>query len=260
MGKTFEAIEQAKREKDSQKAMAPSQLKERGTDTHPEVPVTLIDTEKKQVLLSTSFEQYQQLKTSLLNRYPDLKHKVIMLVSSTENEGCTTTAVNLARALVASDDKIKVLLIDGNLRSSSLHQAFGLDNKNGLSDIIRGDSDTEQAIKKTDIENLFVVTGGKNAGNSASILDSSELKPLLDQLKERFDFVILDAPPVTLYSDSISLCSKVDGVISVVEAEKTRWEVAEGAKERLKAAGARILGGVLNKRKYHIPQSIYKQL
>jgi protein-tyrosine kinase len=259
MGKTFEAIEQAKREKDSQKAMAPSQLKERGTDTHPEVPVTLIDTKKKQVLLSTSFEQYQQLKTSLLNRYPDLKHKVIMLVSSTENEGCTTTAVNLARAL-ASDDKIKVLLIDGNLRSSSLHQAFGLDNKNGLSDIIRGDSDTEQAIKKTDIENLFVVTGGKNAGNSASILDSSELKPLLDQLKERFDFVILDAPPVTLYSDSISLCSKVDGVISVVEAEKTRWEVAEGAKERLKAAGARILGGVLNKRKYHIPQSIYKQL
>ncbi|MDL1958254.1 MAG: CpsD/CapB family tyrosine-protein kinase [Deltaproteobacteria bacterium] len=259
MGKTFEAIEQAKREKDSQKAMAPPQLKERDTDTHPEDPVTLIDTKKKQVLLPTSFEQYQQLKTSLLNRYPDLKHKVIMLVSSSENEGCTTTAVNLARAL-ASDDKIKVLLIDGNLRSSSLHQAFGLDNKNGLSDIIRGDSDTEQAIKKTDIENLFVVTGGKNDGNSASILDSSELKPLLDQLKERFDFVILDAPPVTLYSDSISLCSKVDGVISVVEAEKTRWEVAEGAKEKLKAAGARILGGVLNKRKYHIPQSVYKRL
>ena len=259
MGKTFEAIERAKREKDSQKATAPSQLKETEIDTRPEVPVTLIDTKKKQVLLPTSFEQYQQLKASLLNRYPDLRHKVIMIVSSTENEGCTTTAVNLAKAL-ASDDKIKVLLIDGNLRSSSLHQAFGLDNKNGLSDIVRGDSDTEQAIKKTDIENLFVVTGGKDAGNPASILDSQELKSLLDQLKERFDFVILDAPPVTLYSDSISLCSKVDGVISVVEAEKTKWEVAEEAKERLKAAGARILGGVLNKRKYHIPQAIYKRL
>jgi protein-tyrosine kinase len=259
MGKIFEAIEQAKREKDSQKAMAPPQLKESGMDTHPEVPVTLIDTKKKQVLLPTSFEQYQQLKTSLLNRYPDLKHKVIMLVSSAENEGCTTTAVNLARAL-ASDDKIKVLLIDGNLRSSSLHQAFGLDNKNGLSDIIRGDSDTEQAIKKTDIENLFVVTGGKNAGNSASILDSSELKPLLDRLKERFDFIILDAPPVILYSDSITLCSDVDGVVFVVEAEKTRCEIAREGKEKLKAAGARILGGVLNKRKYHIPQSVYKRL
>lgn len=259
MGKTFEAIERAKRDRDSQKAVAPPQLKERGADTHPEVSVTLIDTKKKQTFLPTSFEQYQQLKASLLNRYPDLKHKVIMLASSTENEGCTTTAVNLAKAL-ARDEKIKVLLIDGNLRSSSLHQAFGLDNKNGLSDIVSGKSDTEQAIKKTDIDNLFVVTSGKDAGHSASMFDSQALRPLLDQFKDHFDFVILDASPVTLYPDSISLCSKVDGVIFVVEAEKTRWEVAEGAKERLRAAGARILGGVLNKRKHYIPQAIYRRL
>lgn len=259
MGKTFEAIERAKKERDSQKATAPLQVKETEIDTSAEVPLTLIHTKKKQGLSTTSFEQYQQLKASLLNRYPDLRHKVIMMVSSTENEGCTTTAVNLAKAL-ARDEKIKVLSIDGNLRSSSLHQAFGLDNKNGLSDILCGDSDTEQAIKKTDMKNLFVVTSGKDVGHFTGILDSRELKSILDQLKERFDFIILDAPPVTLYSDSISLCSKVDGVIFVVEAEKTKWEVAEEAKERLKAAGARIMGGVLNKRKYHIPKAIYKRL
>lgn len=259
MGKTFEAIEQARRERDSQKAVALPQLKERGADTHPEVPVTLIAAEEKQVFLPTSFEQYERLKASLLNRYPDLKHKVIMLVSSTENEGCTTTAVNLAKAL-ARDEKIKVLLIDGNLRSSSLHQVFGLDNKNGLSNILRGENDTEQAIKKPDIDNLFVVTSGKDAGHPGSIFDSQALRLLLDQLKNRFDFVILDAPPVTLYPDSINLCSKVDGVIFVVEAEKTRWEAAQEAKERLRAAGAKILGGVLSKRKYYIPQAIYKRL
>lgn len=259
MGKTFEAIERAKRDKDSQEAMAPPQLKKRGTEVHPEVPLTLIDTKKKQVLPPTSFEQYQQLKASLLNRYPDLRHKVIMLVSSTENEGCTTTAVNLARAL-ASDDKIKVLLIDGNLRSSSLHQAFGLDNKNGLSDIIRGDSDTDQAIKETDKDNLFVITSGSISRYPTSTFKCQGLRPIFDQLKDRFDFIILDAPAVTLYSDSITLCSDVDGVVFVVESEKTRWEIAQEAKERLTAAGARILGGVLNKRKYHIPEYIYDRL
>ena len=259
MGKTFEAIERAKRDKDSQKAMAPSQLKERSTDAHPEVPVTLIAAKEKQIFLPTSFEQYEQLEASLLTRYPDLKHKVIMIASSTENEGCTTTAVNLAKAL-ASNDKVKVLLIDGNLRSSSLHQVFGLDNKNGLSNILHGHGDTEQAINKTDIDNLFVVTSGRDAANPASIFDSQALNALLDQFKNRFDFIILDAPPVTLYPDSISLCSKVDGVIFVVQAEETRWEVAEEAKERLRAAGARILGGVLNKRKYHIPQAVYRRL
>jgi len=259
MGKTFEAIERAKREKDSQKATAPPQLKETEIDTRAEVPLTLIDTKKEQILPPTSFEQYQQLKASLLNRYPDLKHKVIMLVSSTDNEGCTTTAVNLANAL-ASDNKIKVLLIDGNLRSPSVHQAFGLDNKDGFSNVIFGDSDTDQAIKETDKDNLFVITSGSISRYPTSTFKCQGLRPIFDQLKDRFDFIILDAPPVTLYSDSITLCSDVDGVVFVVESEKTRWEIAQEAKERLTAAGARILGGVLNKRKYHIPQAIYKRL
>lgn len=255
MGKTFEAIERAKRERDSQKVVVLPELKKRSAD----VDVTLAAPKEIPLFLPTSFEQYQQLKASLLNRYPDLRHKVIMLASSAENEGCTTTAVNLAKAL-ASDDKTKVLLIDGNLRSPSLHQVFGLNNKNGLSNILHGENNTEQAIKKTKIDNLFLITSGNGAAHPASIFDSQELKPILDQFKNRFDFVILDAPPVTLYPDSINLCSKVDGVIFVVEAEKTRWEVAQQAKGQLTAAGGRILGGVLNKRKYYIPQAIYKRL
>jgi protein-tyrosine kinase len=260
MGKTFEAIKRAKREKDSQEAiMAPPQLKERDTDAHPKVPLTLIDTKKKQVPLPTSFEQYQQLKTSLLNRYPDLKHKVIMLVSSSENEGCTTTAVNLARAL-AEDDGVRVLLVDSNLRNPSLHQVLGLDNKYGFSNVICYEIDTDQAIKETDKDNLFVITSGRATRHPTSTFGCQGPRLVFDQLKDRFDFIILDAPPVTLYSDSITLCSDVDGVVFVVEAEKTRWEIAQEAKKRLTAAGARILGGVLNKRKYHIPQYIYNRL
>jgi len=259
MGKTFEAIERAKREKDSQKAMDPFQLKEGGTDAHPEVPLTLIDTRKEQVLPHTSFEQYQQLKASLLNRYPDLRHKVIMLVSSIDNEGCTTTAVNLARAL-AEDDEVRVLLVDSNLRNPSLHQVFGLDNKYGFSNVVCFEIDTDQAIKETDKDNLFVITSGRTSRPPGSTFRCQGLRPVFDQLKDRFDFVILDTPAVTLYSDSITLCSDVDGVVFIVEAEKTRWEIAQEAKERLTAAGARILGGVLNKRKYHIPEYIYDRL
>jgi capsular exopolysaccharide synthesis family protein len=259
MGKTFEAIERAKREKDFQKAMAAPQLKERGTDAYPEVSLTLIDANKKQVLLPTSFEQYQQLKASLLNRYPDLKHKVIMLVSSIDNEGCTTTAVNLARAL-AEDDEVRVLLVDSNLRNPSLHQVFGLDNKYGFSNVICFEIDTDQVIKETDKDNLFVITSGRTSRPPSSTFRCQGLRLVFDQLKDRFDFIILDAPAVTLYSDSITLCSDVDGVVFVVGAEKTRWEIAQEAKERLTAAGARILGGVLNKRKYHIPEYVYDWL
>lgn len=229
------------------------------TPTDSEASVTLIAAEEKETLLPTPFEQYHQLKVSLLNRYPGLKHKVVMIVSSTENEGCTTTAVNLARAL-ASDGKTKVLLIDGNLRSSSLHKVFGLDNRNGLLNTLRGETDPEEVIKKSDIDNLFVVTAGDSSGMLAGMTDAHAVDSVLGQLKKHFDFVIMDASPVSLYPDSINLCPKVDGVIVVVEAERTRWQVAERTKERLRSAGGKILGGVLSKRKHYIPEAIYKRL
>jgi capsular exopolysaccharide synthesis family protein len=207
---------------------------------------------------STSFRQFRQLKVGLLNQYPDLRHKVIMVASSVENEGCTTTAVSLAKALV-SDDNVKVLLIDGNLRSPSLHRVFGLNGKNGLSKMLRGQNDIKRVIKKTGIDNLFVVTSGESAGLE-DIKNFKLIYPLLDRFKSQFDFVVLDAPPVISDPDSISLSSKVDGVIFVMRAAKTRWEVAQEAIEQLRTAGAKILGGVLNKRKYYIPEAIYRRL
>lgn len=185
MEKTFGAIERAKRDKDSQKAMAPPQLKERGMDVYPEVPLTLIDTKKKQVLLPTrSFEQYQQLKASLLNRYPDLRHKVIMIVSSIDNEGCATTAVNLAKAL-AEDDEVRVLLVDSNLRNHSPHQVFGLDNKYGFSNVVCCEIDTDQAIKETDKDNLFIITSGRTSRPPASTFRCQGPRLVFDQLKDQ---------------------------------------------------------------------------
>lgn len=207
---------------------------------------------------SALFRQFRPLKVSLFNQYPDLRHKVIMVASSVENEGCTTTAVNLAKALV-SDDNVKVLLIDANLRSPSLHRIFGLNDENGLSEMLRGGNDIEGAVKKTGIENLFVVTSGESA-RPEGITNFRLIYPLLDRFKSQFDFVILDAPPVISDPDSISLSSKVDGVIFVMRAAKTRWEVAQEAIEQLRTGGTKVLGGVLNKRKYYIPEAIYRRL
>ncbi len=257
MGRTFEAIERAKREQDSPKLRTILPLKKKAGSPQTEPPATLTLPGKKEMLLPKSFEQYQRLKAILLNRYPDFRHKVIMVASSFENEGCTTTALNLAKAL-AGDEKTKVLLVDGNLRSPSLHQVFGLSKKNGLVDILRGENKAEEVIKKTNIDNMFVVTCGELNSNLSNMYDNCRvMRPVFEQFKKHFGFVVVDTSPVILYPDSISLSSKVDGVIFVVEAEKTRWEVVEEAKEHLEKAGARILGGVLNKRKYYLPKAIY---
>jgi len=102
-----------------------------------------------------------------------------------------------------------------------------------------------------------VVTAGRPAGTPSSILGLPPLKTALDQYRARFDWVVVDGPPITVYSDASILAPLVDGVVLVVEAERTRWEVVSQARRILEESGARILGAVLNRQRYHIPPALY---
>ena len=115
-------------------------------------------------------------------------------------------------------------------------------------------------MKRTETEGLFMVTAGSPVANPFSLFESASINAVIESMRNEADWILLTAPPVNAYNDTVALAKKVDGVVLVVEAEQTRWEVAQSAKERLEDARANILGVVLNNRKFHIPGWIYRRL
>jgi capsular exopolysaccharide synthesis family protein len=126
--------------------------------------------------------------------------------------------------------------------------------------LLQGKSSLTDVIKKTNINNLSVITSGSSASNPFNILESESLGSLIEQMKEHAYWVLFDSPPVNQYNEALLLSSKVDGVIMVVQAEDTRWEVAQNARLRIENDKVKLLGAVLNKRKMYLPEWVYKRL
>jgi capsular exopolysaccharide synthesis family protein len=129
-----------------------------------------------------------------------------------------------------------------------------------VAQLFSGKDEILAVMKRTEAEGLFVVTAGSPVANPSSFFESARINALIEEMRKQADWILLTAPPVNAYNDAVTLAKKVDGVVLVVEAEQTRWEVAESAKERLEDAKAKILGVVLNNRKFHIPGWIYRRL
>jgi capsular exopolysaccharide synthesis family protein len=159
--------------------------------------------------------------------------------------------------LLCRDGSSQAVLVDANLRTPSQHLAFRLERTGGLAELATRGLAPEAAVRQGQGSSLSVVTSGRPAGSPSTILGLPALKAALEQFRARFDWVILDGPPVTVYSDAAILAPLVDGVVLVVEAERTRWEVASQAKRTIEESGGRILGAVLNRRRYHIPPALY---
>jgi capsular exopolysaccharide synthesis family protein len=211
--------------------------------------------------LSVMVEEYQRMKYRIINYDPSLVIKSIVFCSPTRGEGASTVLIHFAQTLAAEGNR--VLLVDGNLRNPHLHQAFRLPKENGLADLafsMENFRNIEGCAKETSLENLMVITSGKSHPNPCSILGSDVFGTLNDQLKEKWDWILIDSPPVASCNDSMALACKADGIVLVVQAERTRWEAVQEAQERLKNCGGRVLGVVLNKRRFYIPKWIYKRI
>ena len=197
------------------------------------------------------------LKTLTLSRQQELR--TIMIAGCNEREGTSTVAINFS-AILAREAQGKILLVDANLHHPTLEDAFGLIGAPGLTDVFTGEVALEAAIRPTEIENLFILPAGHEFSNPLSIFNSQKLEEYLSELKKGFQFILLDSAPVIPYSDSLHLSLKVDMILLVLEAGKTRWEVAKEAVQKLERGEGRVLGSVLNKREYPIPKFIYKRL
>lgn len=204
-------------------------------------------------------EELNSLYLKLIQSGVKKSFRSIMIVSCNEKEGASTVAVNLAEAF-ASKSGENVLLVDSNLHSPSLAEFFGVKNSEGFSDIVSRKMDVRAAIQETGIENLSLLTAGSNPEQSFKVFNSEELSHVLEKLNSMFRFIILDSAPVIPYADALLLAPRIDIVLLVIEAEKTRWEVAQEAVNKLSDVGVPVSGTILNKKKHSIPSFIYKRL
>ena len=189
-------------------------------------------------------EQYRAIRTNIEYSNVDQNTKTILVTSSDKNEGKTTTVSNLAVSFANLNKK--VLLIDCDLRNASIHKMFRLNNIYGLTDILAKDRAVDKCIQKTELENLYVLTAGAIPPNPAEILSSEKMKNLIEDLKNIYDYIFIDTPPIGLVTDAGVLSSFIDGVVLVVKSESVEKKYLEETKKKLDAVDARILGAILN--------------
>lgn len=167
---------------------------------------------------------------------------------------CATAAESLARESAAS-----VCLIDANLHSPSLHDSFGIANTGGLVDMTRTPRPATEWAQKIS-SNLWIVTAGPPATAATARLNSQTLGGRFAELRDAFDFLLIDTPAMDVSSDALILGRVADGIVLVVASESTRRETARNAKTSFEIAQIPVLGAVLNKRTFPIPNAIYRKI
>ncbi len=190
-------------------------------------------------------EAYRVLRTNLEFSGTAKKLQTVLLTSSVAQEGKSTVACNLAKAFAYAGKK--TLIIDFDLRCPVLHNFFRLDNTLGITDHLLDKITLEEAIKPTDVENLYLLNSGTLPPNPAEILASKKIVEIIDSLRESFDLIIIDTPPVAVLSDAAIASRFADAVLVVTTVEKTRTDDLNIAIENLHSAGADIRGIILNR-------------
>ena len=172
------------------------------------------------------------------------ENKIFLITSPKNGEGKSTTIANLAVSM--TQQKEKILVIDANLREPVLHSIFKIPNEAGLTDVLTGKANLEEAIYKTEITRLDVLTSGSSSFNPAELLESERMKELLTSIARTYDIVLIDAPSVLKSTETRILANQCDGVVLVVNRGKTEIEKAIETKKVLELAHARIVGAILN--------------
>lgn len=194
---------------------------------------------------SPTSEAYRTLRTNIQFSNIDKNIKSIVVTSSGPGEGKSTVISNLSITMAQVDKK--VLLIDADLRKPRIHKVFSLFNNNGLTTVLSENLDYKEVIISTGIGNLDILTSGPIPPNPAELLGSNKMKDFLEKIKEDYDVILLDAPPVGMVTDAAVLSTKCDGLILVCAVGQAIKEAAINAKELLQNVNANILGVVMNK-------------
>lgn len=222
----------------------------------------------KLTIPSSISEQYRKLlnaaKHSSNNGSGSIRS--ILVTSSNSGEGTSTIASSLAASLARDHRRLRVLLLDANIRKPSIHKIFSLSISPGLVEAVL-EPDAPQGIFRRsplqDIPNINIMTAGNASNyhyNPAEIIESDDFQALFSKIRDLFDLIIVDCAPVNPFSDVMSMAAQADGTLLVVNSQETRWEVAKQVQAQLEDSNANPIGVILNKRVHPIPQQLYKKL
>lgn len=189
-------------------------------------------------------EQYRLIRNNIHFSSVDKKIKTIVVSSAEPSEGKSTTAANLA--IVLAEKGKKVILVDVDLRKPTVHYSFTVSNIDGLTSVLTKDITLDQAITKSHISNLDILTSGPIPPNPSELLDSRAMEMVIENLNSQYEYVVFDTPPILAVTDSQIIANKCDGVVMVVACGKTHKDRVLKAKELLEKAGSQMLGVVVN--------------
>ena len=194
---------------------------------------------------SPAAEAYRTLRTNLTFAALDNPIETLVVTSAAPGEGKSTVLANLAVAMAQGERR--TILVDGGLRRPGLHGIFGVANDRGLTTMIVDEAALgDPPLVDVGVDNLWLVPSGPLPPNPADILGSRKMEAVIAALKGRADVVLFDAPPIVAVTDAVVLGTKVDGVLLVMCAGRTRREHAQRARELLERVHVRIVGAVLN--------------
>lgn len=210
-----------------------------------------VDSTKNKSQQFDEMEVYRHLRTNIEYSSVDKKIHVINITSTQPEEGKTTTSTNLA--IVSSGQYGRVLLVDCDMRKPQVHKRFNISNRFGLSNVLAGDNvnipdSYFSKFKDKDTEGvLYVLPAGVKVPNPTELLSSEKFKEFVECMRMRFEFIILDCPPVLSVSDCIPVSRVSDGTLFVVSSKDTDKNDAKTALQQLQRNGANVIGTVLNK-------------
>ncbi len=200
-----------------------------------------------------------QLQQRLFRLLPEPHCQVIQFMSCQNDEGVSNITQEFARVVVEKQGK-SVLLIDGDSRRMAQHHSLGVRPKMSLRQVMNARGDVGQALTPVIYPRLFVAlyAGDSSEGHGGD--GEADQKNMWNQIRQQFDVIVIDAPSIDSSDEGLKLCAVVDGVVMVVEAERTRSHVIANLKDQIVHNGGKLLGVVFNKQHHYIPQWLYKRL
>lgn len=195
-------------------------------------------------ILSAAHEQFRTLRSRLYQLRTHQPLKTVLVASALPGEGKSFVSVNLALVLARQHGR-RVLLIDSDLRRPKLHDVLGTPGKPGLADYLSSAAEASSAIQKTPVENLYFMPAGTLAPNPSELIGTGGMTKLIRDLAPLFDWIIIDTPPVIPVSDATVMAEACDGVILVLKAGSTPYDVAQKARDEFRSAP--VVGVVLNR-------------
>ena len=213
--------------------------KKDGSSTHSDYDVILNENSRFDTV-----ETYKFIRTNIMFSIPKSdKGKVLVVTSAVPGDGKTTTSINLA--ITFAQTGAKVIIVDCDLRKARVHSYLGLKHSNGISNVLCGFADVESAVVKDVRENLDVLTVGNIPPNPAELLDSEEFGKVLTELQEKYDYILIDTPPMTVVADASIVMQGAHGVVVVARKNQTTFDMLDETIEGIKKSSAKPLGVVV---------------